>query len=427
MAKYCAWLFIIACLCILTLMYYKNSVETFLPTHTVRYQTPLNGDALFGKVDLTVRLTLNNTILTRFLCDLLRSLVVYWNPKYGDVILILDAKDRMSHIGEVLQQVDLQHSFRLVYEEPPKRVAEFQDIAMKHKKSSGYYQMLYSSFLMDTHTNRTVIAWTDTDVILTTHVSYDTVARHGKLLVKGVNTFDRFNWVPEWDHSTVIALGFNMPMDFMTYFPVYVYASTIRKCRQHIMKRLGTKDFEEAFLRIAFRKVSPVNIIMSYAYYFQRDLYEWHFDTDGVKLGSYNERRLPQHPIRQEETTPMIHTSVHSRYYNSTVHPLQRAICYTQMHLQHKTSEQCDVYRNLPHLQLFEFQTYPRIAHVGTWCGGERRRGCVDMISEHYRGVRSSHAQGNVAFDINLVTVAERFARKECRVLCPHITYHSFK
>ena len=91
-------------------------------------------------------------------------------------------------------------------------------------------------------TPNSIMAWTDSDAVFTIPVMKETIFRNGRLIVKGANTF-RFLWVHGgWAKSTSIALG-GLPMiaDFMTYFPAYIYPSTIKNCREYMLKTLKEK------------------------------------------------------------------------------------------------------------------------------------------------------------------------------------------
>ena len=109
--------------------------------------------------------------------------------------------------------------------------------------------------------------------------------------------------VRTWAHTTKMALGLPMVADFMTYFPVYIYRDTFTHCREYILKRFNTSNFEEAFKKSyhsAFL-ISPVNVVISYAWFFERDRYDWNLKICS-ELKLYN-RRLPiGHKITPQDT-----------------------------------------------------------------------------------------------------------------------------
>ena len=75
----------------------------------------------------------------------------------------------------------------------------------------------------------------------------------------------------------------------MTYFPVYIYRDTFTNCREHILKRFKTRNFEKAFREFYNGFISPVSVILSYAWYFERDRYDWNLEICD-DLSKYNKR-----------------------------------------------------------------------------------------------------------------------------------------
>ena len=235
-----------------------------------------------------------------------------------------------------------------------------------------------------------------------------------------------FGWVNYWDKSTVNALGLPMVADFMTYFPVYVYSSTIKNCREYIMKRLRTQTFEDAFIRIPSKMVSPVSIIRSYAYYFERERYDWHIDTRRDNISIYNEQRLPKHPLQKNDVSPELHVAIHRAYYNSKVDPLEKAICYSQMYLGMTSLSHCRAY-HLPNMQLFEFHTSPVQNHFETWCGNKSRHIlCTKMIRERYNVFVHLYKTNQISLDTNKLEAIEKFVKENFQTVCSTITYVPF-
>ena len=112
-------------------------------------------------------------------------------------------------------------------------------------------------------------------------------------------------------------LGLPMVVDFMMYFPVYIYRDTFTNTRNYILKRFKTNNFEEAFRKVYNKDsdlISPVSVILSYAWFFEYDRYDWSIEmcTD---LETYNKRFLdarfkikPEH-VRSLFSQP--HTAFH--------------------------------------------------------------------------------------------------------------------
>ena len=60
------------------------------------------------------------------MCDLLRSVVLFWDADYGDIVFILNKEDTGNKLLNQINSTNLPRRFRFVYEDPPKR---FKDIA----------------------------------------------------------------------------------------------------------------------------------------------------------------------------------------------------------------------------------------------------------------------------------------------------------
>ena len=374
-------------------------------------------------IELTIRMGLTKKMIGRLFCLLLRSAVLFWNPKYGDVVIILDEEDEGKDFLKKLNSLRLPFRFRLVYEEPPNKTQEFIRMGKEYGRPYGYIRMLYSSYFMDMYTDAPIIAWMDTDGMFTMPVVEQSIFKDGKLIVIGMNTFYKYGWVPIWDRATVKALGLPMVADFMTYFPVYVYSSTIKNCREYIMKKLHTHNFEDAFVRLT--RPSPVNIIMSYAYYFERERYYWHIDTMRDNLTIYNEQRLPHHPLLQKDVSPELHVAIHAGYQKSKVDPLEQAICYSQIYLGMTNLSHCRAY-HLPNMQLFEFENSNVVNHFETWCGKKIRHICTKMIRERYNIFVHLYKTNRIFLDTNKLEVIEKFTKDNFQIKCSTITYVPF-
>ena len=207
-----------------------------------------------------------------------------------------------------------------------------------------------------------------------------------------------------WATSTLQAIGLPMVSNFMTYFPVFLYPRTFRNCRDHMMRHLNATTFGEAFSKLndmlsnvrdrSAKMFSPVNIILSYAYFFERQDYDWHIHLGTKTLSSYNAQMFPpplsQHALNESDITRELHFTVHSKYYQSDVYPLEQAICYTQIVLGMTNIAHCDRFRNKTNLQLFQFHYIRGERHTydpeNTWCKpGPKRQLCKELIDERYK------------------------------------------
>ena len=133
------------------------------------------------------------------------------------------------------------------------------------------------------------------------------------------------SWVRNRARVTEIALGLPMVADFMTYFPVYLYRDTFTHCREYILKRFNTSNFEEAFGKIYYgdNNISPVSVVTSYAWFFEKDRYDWNLKICS-ELKSYN-RRLPEgHKIAPQDTEDILsqpQTAFHVPYATERLSP----------------------------------------------------------------------------------------------------------
>jgi hypothetical protein len=101
--------------------------------------------------------------------------------------------------------------------------------------------------------------------------------------------------VEKWRMTTRMAIGFPMVADFMTTFPVYIYASTIRNCRTFILQRMGTSNMEDAFawLNPPTFAMSPICILLNYAWYYERHRYSWSFQICPDSVSDNKNKMIP--------------------------------------------------------------------------------------------------------------------------------------
>ena len=240
----------------------------------------------------------------RFFCDFFRTTVLFWPPSYGKIVLVLDEESEMDHeFGEIIPNHIRarfpDYELEVLYEALPKdeNVLEFQ----RAPRDAGYNRQLWSSFFFDLYTNDPIIGWMDSDAAFITPVTKSMIFSGKRLRVLGWDcTFD-FVWVKQWALTTQRALGLPYVADYMSYFPVYIYRDTFLHCREYIMKHLKVSDFEQAFQLFYHDKnmLSPVSVVLSYAWYFERDRYDWNMKLC-TGLIEYNKRFPPAASIGPE-------------------------------------------------------------------------------------------------------------------------------
>ena len=266
---------------------------------------------------------------TRFYCDLFRTAVLFWPASFGKTVVALDEESVVDHVyANNLKSQIKQHfpnrKLEVAFESLPKNasVLNFEGA----RKRPGYYRQLWSSFFIDLCTNDSIIAWMDTDVAFLAPVTKATILNGSRIRILGSDcSMMKSSCVRIWSRVTEHALGLPMLADFMTYFPVYIYRDTFTHCREYILKRFNTSNFEEAFQRILQYNgfISPVSVVISYAWFFERDRYDWNLNLCS-ELKSYNRRFPVGHKITSQDTEDILsqpQTAFHVPYAKELLYP----------------------------------------------------------------------------------------------------------
>ena len=238
----------------------------------------------------------------RYYCYLFRTTVLYWPPSFGKTVLVLDEESEQDHVfaENVTRQNNKhfpEHKLEVLYESLPKDQSTLDFAGMP--RSPGYNRQLWSSFFIDLYTNDSIVAWMDNDAAFITPVTKSMIFSGTKLRVLGSECSMGDSWVQTWARTAELALGLPMVADFMTYFPVYIYRDTFTGCREHILRHFNTSNFDEAFRKFYLGMLSPVSIVLSYAWYFERDRYDWNMKIC-TGLTEYNKRFPKGHTIGPE-------------------------------------------------------------------------------------------------------------------------------
>ncbi|XP_038062767.1 uncharacterized protein LOC119733251 isoform X2 [Patiria miniata] len=349
-------------------------------------------------------------LVQRLYCIFIRSSTVFWSPKLGPISLILDKESETDHrFARQLKQQEkvLGLKFDFVYEPLPDTASGW--------KPQGYQRQLWSSFFMDLFINASVIGVTDTDGVFTTPVTPENIFNGRRLRVlafTGMRTMHRIGW----NRSTLELIGKGMVSNFMAYFPAYVWRDTITNCRNHILKHMNVSNFESAFRKLS--SISPVNVIMNYAYHFEHDRYDWHLDFKQTLKG-YNAKLPPGVNIKRSETKPDVHVTIHKRYYNKPPDPLLQGYCVAKRYVGTLPTS-CLQFQNVTNFQLFEFDNNDGHLIPGTWCSGKGRQRCIRYIEAHYQNVKKYYNLGWYDLDLKRITAVEEVARRE-NMTCPKI------
>ncbi|XP_022111416.1 uncharacterized protein LOC110990648 [Acanthaster planci] len=373
---------------------------------------------------LTLRMAAVPKLIQRMYCDFLRSAVLFWSPKLGHISMILDKESAADHrlAARLSQQ---EHAFGVnfdfIYEPLPNDIS-----ILEIEKDRGYGRQLWSSFFMDLYINAPIIAWTDTDGMFTTPVTPENIFNGHRLRVVTFSYWS-LSRMHGWDTTTKLATGMNLAADFMSYFPVYIWRDTIRNCRKHILDHMNVSNFADAFkkMKVKNARVSPVNIILNYAYYFEHDRYDWHLDVNN-NLEAYNSKHVqPGFEIKPNETVPDVRVTVHAgvHFLIKGPHPMLQGYCIAKRYVG-TPSAACKRFENVTNFQLFEFVVakHHTLNHLATWCSpeGDGRKDCSRRIEAHYKNVGRYYNLGWFDLDMRRVSAVEKAAALG-NVTCPKI------
>ncbi|ESP04529.1 hypothetical protein LOTGIDRAFT_170772 [Lottia gigantea] len=399
----------------LTLQDFQNT-----SSNNVQLTSPIRSLPALSKYTMTLTLRLTSTKhLTEFLyCQALRSTALYWSKRLGNVALIFDAENpNDKYLAENLKkhQSQMGINFVFVYENLP----EDQSILSNTiHRNPGYNRQVYSSFFMDLYINTSIIAWTDTDGRFTSPVTLQNIFAGDKLKVKGMSAFQHSH-IAGWARITQEMLGKSQVSDFMEYFPVYIWRDTITNCRNHIIQHMKVRDMDEAFVRVLSRRdnISPVNIIMSYAYYFEKHRYDWHINLEKYTLENYNNKFVSKgFELLPSDITPDLHVTIHHKYYKDRTHTVNKeaycaAIKNTAIQVEAKVKAMCQPFLNKVPWLLFKFNTWSTPQYLPAWCKNESPV-CKLILDNHLKNVQKAITEGFYDLDLKKVSAVESAARE---------------
>ena len=368
---------------------------------------------------------------TRFYCDLFRTAVLFWPASFGKTVITLDEESEQDHIfaNNITSQIKRHFPNRkleVAYEALPKdeSILNFKS----SRKSPGYNRQLWSSFFIDLYTNDPIIAWMDSDVTFLTPVTKATKFNGSKIRILGSECSMKIIREKTWAQTTKIALGLPMVADFMTYFPVYIYRDTFTHCREYILKRFNTSNFEEAFKKSyhTAHLISPVNVVISYAWFFERDRYDWNLKICS-DLKSYNTRFPVGHKIKPQHTEDILsqpQTALHIDHtYRIETNFFLSNIFVSYCLSQRAADKQQAICSSRPfsadtNLVLFNHDLMKLKPGHEIPCAGSKRNHCLKSLERHYNQVGIDIKQGREIKWRDL-EVVERLA-KEADMICKY-------
>ena len=362
---------------------------------------------------------------TRLYCDFFRTAVLFWPASFGKTVVVLDEESEQDHIfaNSITSQIK-QHfpdrKLEVAFESLPKD-ASVLNVRASSRKSAGYNRQLWSSFFIDLHTDDPIVAWMDSDVAFLTPVTKATIFNGSRIRILGSQCSMKIQRVRTWANTTEIALGLPMVADFMTYFPVYIYRDTFTHCREYILKRFNTSNFEDAFRKSynsAFL-ISPVNVVISYAWFFERDRYDWNLKIC-CELKSYNTRFPDGHKIKPHHTEDILsqpQTALHidHTYLINTTYFLPNI--FVSYCLSQRAADNQDAicsnrsFSADTNLVLFNHDLMKLNPGHESPCTGSKRNHCLESLERYYNQVGTDIKQGRKMKWRDLETV-ERLVKK---------------
>ena len=362
----------------------------------------------------------------RYLCNVFRTAVLFWPPSFGNFVIALDEESQEDHEFAEKLKTQAQKYFpdrklEFFYEPVPKKqdTLAFQG----SPKPAGYNRQLWSSFFIDLLSNDTVIAWMDSDSAFFTPVTKSTIFNGTKVRVLGTGCTlqdSGRSWVHSWAHTSQLALGVPFVVDFMTYFPVYMYRDTVTHCREHILKHLNTTNFEEAFRMFYKGLISPVSVILSYAFYFERDRYDWNFKICN-DLAEYN-KRFPSGQTIAPEHVQNVLTEPQTGYHG-WAGPRFSKNTLASYCLSHKAAgnilDICSNRTFLPSDNLIFFVQDLQVGNRNHPCKGNNTQTCLQVLERHYNQVGREIKQGR-KLEWSTLEISEKVA-SEFGVTCQPI------
>ena len=330
---------------------------------------------------------------TRLYCDYLRTATLFWPAQFGKTVVVLDEESEQDHVfgnnlTEQISEYFPNRKLEVLYESLP-----YDQSTLRYGKHFGYNRQLWSSFFIDLYSTDKIIAWMDTDAAFITPVTEKSIFNGTILRMLGCECSMGLPVMQSWDRATMAMIGMPMLANFMTYFPVYLYRDTFTHCREYILKRFNKTNFEEVWKKLNRQgePISPVNIVISYAWFWERDRYDWniHLCSD---LNVYNKRFPAGHTIGPENTVKILsepQTAFHVPYtpflssrilvsyclsHSAAGNP--RAICSN-----HSVASFSD------NLVLFN-NDMERVKNLEqTQCTGDSTKVCLDILERHYNTV----------------------------------------
>uniref|UniRef100_A0A7S1NC01 Spondin-like TSP1 domain-containing protein n=1 Tax=Eutreptiella gymnastica TaxID=73025 RepID=A0A7S1NC01_9EUGL len=239
----------------------------------------------------------------KFLTLLLESMEWFWPAGYGKLVVVLDDESARDHtFGDFLHHVKPHPQIR--YQPDPGDIFPSKICG----RSKGYDRQMWSGFYADLYTDDDLIAIVDDDCLFVTPVAPEDLFEDGKPRVIGKQTVwmeDEGKYLVKgvdngrWAYTTERMLRLKQAADFMWNFPILIKRSTFIGVRRWVA-HVHNSTFDEAFTKLADtlqrgESYCQINVILNYAWYFQREEYKWHLQSvpgSPLQNGTFNTNHI---------------------------------------------------------------------------------------------------------------------------------------
>ena len=215
-------------------------------------------------------------------------------------------------------------------------------------------------------------------------------------------------------------LGIAISRRFHDLLPCVHLPGRLHHCREHILRRFNTSNFEEAFKKFYRREfISPVSVVLSYAWYFERERYDWNLKlcTD---LTEYNKRFPSEHVISAEhvvETLLIPQTAFHEKHAKRVREFVYSSYCLSQ-EAAGNDAEKCS---NRTASLITNFVLFnQRLGHPALPCPKNREETCLQLLERNYNQIGLEIKQKTRKIDWKNVKIVEKLAKElklQCEVL----------
>lgn len=277
---------------------------------------------------------------------------MFWNEHlFQQLLWIIDDNPDFVRIVET--------NYRFQWPFPNFLIASASSLVMKsmekihahtHFRSPQYELQQWMTFYLDTYADNyakmhglespRILAIVDTDAQLQTLATFESifpefdhsrVVSKQKLKLRLVDSDFKLKVhgldMKMFSEATRLLLNRSQVANFMITFPVYVYKTTLTNLRQYVSK-LHNKTFDAAFEAVITTSrtyYSQFAIILSYAYWFERDRYSFHIQPQRNTLVGHSMTQSDvQHSIVLK---PPVRVMLHTKH--GLLGPIQKGCCFS--------------------------------------------------------------------------------------------------